>query len=142
MRLHTDTISESDVYAAARTARVDLVGFSRHGSRKRDHAFEVKLEGESCRRPNHGKAGWDSDYGYAATWDQWGVFIATLFSVDPDAIIGMYPTRNAFDAFTRYRFDADSFPSDYHGDHSWNGSTCRKCSAGQEWQALRDPASA
>lgn len=76
MKIHTDTLTVSDVHTAARVARVDLE-LSEHGSRSRDHAFAVHLQGESRRRPNR-----QVDSGYAATWDQWGVFLSVLFDLD------------------------------------------------------------
>ena len=59
----------------------------RCGSRKRDHGFTVYLEGSSPRRSQH-----DRD-AYAATWDEWGIWIAALYDIDPEAIIGQYSSR-------------------------------------------------
>lgn len=104
MRIHTDHLTTSDIYTAARHARVDVVVLTEHGSRSRDHAFNVKLEGESRRRPNGGASGKGYASGYAATWDQWGVFLAILFDIDPAMVTPYDASREAFLARTAERF--------------------------------------
>lgn len=104
MRIHTDRLTESDIYTAARHARADVVVLTEHGSRSRDHAFNVKLEGESRRRPNGGASGKGYASGYAATWDQWGVFLAILFDIDPDAFTPYDKSGAYFDQRTNWRF--------------------------------------
>lgn len=123
MRIHTDTLTLQDLYVAAEKARV-WPTFTEHNSRKRDHAFEVKLTGLSRRRPNGGNSGAGDDY--AATWDQWGVFLGYLYSID-DAMIcnGAYVSDADFDYKTAYRFALDysepiPFPLDH--DHRWKFS--------------------
>lgn len=108
MRIHSDHLTTADIYQAARHARVDVVteGNLERGSRSRDHAFEVKLEGESRRRPNGGASGKGYASGYAATWDQWGVFLGILFDIDPGAKCWAYDGRDAFQARTNERFVA------------------------------------
>ena len=134
MRIHSDSIRVSDLNAAARAARVDME-FTTHGSRKRDHAFNVNLTGESKRRPNRNHA---SDE-FAATWDQWGVFLAALFDVDPNASMTYYDGSADFHYRTAHRF-ASGWPKDAHGDHrfKYDGipyeQSCTKCSAVQRWQ--------
>lgn len=108
MRIHSDHLTTSDIYTAARHARVDVVNLTEHGSRSRDHAFNVNLEGESRRRPNGGTYGRGYASGYAATWDQWGVFLAILFDIDPGAVCWAYDGRDAFLAKTCERFTAPS----------------------------------
>lgn len=136
MRIHTDSIRVSDLNDAARIARVDME-VTTHGSRKRDHAFEVKLTGESRRRPQGG--GLDA---FAATWDQWGVFFAHLFMVDSNAHMGTaYDGVEEFDYKTSHRFDVEGYwPSDAHGDHRFQYAgipytqACTKCTATHRWQ--------
>jgi hypothetical protein len=146
MRIHcSNDVTTSTIYAAARHARVDVT-ITEHGSRSRDHAFNVKLEGESRRRPNGGASGAGS--GYAATWDQWGVFLAFIFDVDPRTKCWAYANVWDFDAKTRYRFSPDGndraegsdfWPNDAHGDHRFEFAgvprqqSCTKCSAVQTW---------
>lgn len=151
MRIHTDVLTFQDLIAAAEIARVDLVDSDEHGSRSRIRAFNVKLEGESRRRPNGGSSGAGS--GYAATWDQWGVFLAVLFERDPEMLTPYYTDAENFADRTADRFGAPEvvmtsdgyreefraygWPEDAHGDHKFEYAgqprtfECRKCSATQ-----------
>ena len=142
MRIHSDLIDSTHIYAAARESRVSVEDISRHGSRSRDHAYNVNLSGESRRRPNRSHAPDE----YAATWDQWGVFLAHLFDVDPNMTVPtMYKTYDDFTYRTYARFTKigggwDKFwPEDAHGDHRFEYmgfpgmQGCTKCSAVQRW---------
>lgn len=151
MRLHTDKVTFSDLYAAASVAQVSMETFTQHGSRARDHAFEVKLVGtedaHSARRPNSGRYG--RGYGdiYAASWDQWGIFLRHLYEIDPTMVCGsptrpVYANLSDFDYKTDGRFlinagGAAMWPLDEHGDHRWQPGSevrtreCTKCSARQ-----------
>lgn len=130
MRIHTH--SHGTIQLAAMDAGVDLVKCEEHGSRKSTRAFEIKLEGASKRRSNGGSSGAGS--GYAATWDQWGVFLAAIFAVDPDASCWAYKNSADFDYQTGMRFE-NGWPKDSHGDHTWRFAgvpreqACTKCSA-------------
>lgn len=156
MKLHTN-LSMSDVFDAARIAHADVVDIDQVGSRCRDHGFVVTLEGDSKRRPNSGQRGAGgrsgAGTGYAATWDQWGVFFAVLFDRDPQMIAGSSPKSAAYDGrldfhnktgdrFTPTAADpgkADDemgvtfWPADAHGDHTFRfmdgAQRCTKCSA-------------
>jgi hypothetical protein len=154
MRIHSDSLTHDDIHKAARIARVSYGGggFTKHGSRKRKHAFNVLLTGESRRRPNGGSRGAGDDY--AATWDQWGVFLAVLFDADPNMVTPHYADAAEFHQRTSNRFDSDGslraidsdsgessefWPADAHGDHTFRFSgvprqqNCTKCSATQRW---------
>lgn len=91
MRLHTDTLTASNIYAAAsaqgmRGVSVDVVS---RGSRIRGHAFDVHLTGTSSRRTNTGHRGAEHYGGdFAATWDEWGMFLGALFVADPFMVAG------------------------------------------------------
>ena len=136
MRMHTDTLTLDDLRDAARLARVEME-FTTHGSRKRKRAFDVKLTGESRRRPNGGNIG--AGTGYAATWDQWGVFLGHLFECDPSMVTPYYENAGDFHYRTAYRFE-DEWPADAHGDHRFEyvgvpySQSCKKCSAVTRWQ--------
>lgn len=152
MRIHTDTLTSTDLYSAAMIARVDL-DLTINGSRSRERAFNVTLTGESKRRPNSGQRGAGDDY--AATWDQWGIFLAVLFYVDPSMVTPYYADANVFDQRTAGRFrsrdvervtgdpaavqNRNFWPLDAHGDHrfTYQGvpreQSCTKCSAVQRW---------
>ncbi len=133
MRIHTSATREQ-VEAAMRKAKVRATAFSEHGSRSRDRAFEVVLSGASRRRQNGGERE------YAATWDQWGVFLASIFEVDPAMKCWAYDGVDAFDHRTNYRFEGAEAPADAHGDHTFRFSgtpytqSCTKCSAISRWK--------
>lgn len=141
MKIHTDRLSESDVYEAARIARVDLATFTDHGSRSRDHAYNILLRGESRRAPNQGTARNVNRFDVsekAATWDQWGVFLSVLFDRDLSMVTPYYTDAEDFHRRTVDRFNPESnqgfWPADAHGDHTFRYSApgeqvCTKCSA-------------
>jgi hypothetical protein len=138
MRIHTAATLE-DVREAARIARAEIE-VSEHRSRTHKRAFEVHLTGESKRRPNGGSYG--AGTGYAATWDQWGVFLAHIFEVDSESKCRAYADSGDFYDRTNYRFEGE-WPTDAHGDHKfvpqgnvWGDrceAHCSKCSAVQVW---------
>lgn len=86
MRIHTNENTMSNIMSAARMARVSLDVLESHNSKTHDAAFEVILSGASRRRQNTGKSSREREF--AATWDQWGVFLAFLFHIDPDMRAG------------------------------------------------------
>lgn len=130
MRIHTDKISRADLSAATKARGmigVELSNCETKGSRKRTRAFEVSLTGNSPSRPNFGGNGDE----HAAQWDEWGIFIDELFRIDPEAIIGVYPTREQFRKVTGERFDTLTGP-ETHRRHKWepNGDYTANCSCG------------
>lgn len=87
MRLHTDLILERHIRdAAKRWAGVGIIRLDRHGSRKRDHAYEVQLSGNGVTGGMHGNHGYRM-----ATWDEWGMVLAALYRIDTELIAGPYP---------------------------------------------------
>lgn len=122
----------------SRTVEIDVN--NRHGSRKRAFATELQigssttesfisptvrkyLEGygledktikaASRRRPRQGKSHFAGDHlATAATWHEWGHFIAELFTVDPDAIVGRY---NGVEDFI---WETSQRPSEYLLEHN------------------------
>lgn len=140
MRIHTSA-TEADVRAAGRLARVTFARLDVYGSRTSDRAFDVILTGESSRLPNGGRDGtyrYGADNDHAATWDQWGVFLAGIFTVDIWASCPAYSDFGDFSWQTDGRFN-QGWPVDAHGDHSWgNGreprsQECRRCTAVRRW---------
>lgn len=115
MRLHTDTITSQQIYHVANTFGVSVNELSSHGSRSHDHAFDVYLEGSSNRQSN----GRDHK---AATWDEWGMIMAALYVIDPDAMWGSkawgYKNVHDFHTQTCDRF-ANGVPADLHTQHKW-----------------------
>lgn len=132
MRIHTDTITHQDVVEAVRAAgvvtevtawgtevrsvRLTDPGVRHHGSRKRDHAFEVGLLGTSSRATNSGIYGAGS--GKAATWDEWGMFLGALYEKDPLMFAGHYQHAAYFHWVTGGRF-RDLTPAGQHKNHRW-----------------------
>lgn len=124
MRLHTDTHTRSTIQHALQRAtntgkvarHVYIETLDLHGSRKRADAYEIRLrawdkvEGDGRRRPNPGTGNRDHDGEWAATYDEWGWFIAELFTIDPDAIFGSYVGQKGFDHDTHgaYSLTSDS----------------------------------
>jgi uncharacterized protein (DUF2461 family) len=95
MKIHSDTLTANDLYAAADTAGVTLFQCDRAGSRKRRFAFEVALEGS-----NRYAAARDPER-KGATWDEWGIFMMHLLDKDCRAIVGIYNGRADFLQKTR-----------------------------------------
>lgn len=136
MRIHSDHLTQADIVKATMTD--DMAGVyvtaTPHGSRARARAFEVRLTGTS---PYWTMDGQD----HAATWDEWGVFFARLFEIDPNMLAGTpknptYRDADHFHLFTRYRFDELTIPADTHPRHNWawglGVTQCTKCSAEME----------
>ena len=100
MKLYSTRITSEDIGNAARTAGVGFQDtFSRKGwfvpirefrSRSGAPAFEFFLHGSSPYRAQHDRSE------FAATWTEWGIFIAALFEIDPDATIGHYKGQAEF----------------------------------------------
>lgn len=141
MRLHTYTISRSDVLDAAARFGLTVPVLTEHGSRTHDHAFEIQLSGSSTRQAQSNQ--WN-----AATWDEWGAFMGDLYTRDPDARWGTsswgYADSADFDRKTCGRF-RDGMPHDTHPQHKWQYDHatssplsdiarhyCTKCSARTE----------
>lgn len=102
MKIHSDTLTAADIrsfvpdgcYLAGFYHRGDVwTSIAEEGSRSREFGFVVRLSGSSKsvmqRLPDK-----------AATWDEWGIFIAAIFDADPDAICGWYKSREDFIAKT------------------------------------------
>ena len=118
MRLHTDKVTEADLTAAAQTAGVELYRADRHGSRSRDHAFEVTLIGNGTQGGAYGTVD-----GRVGTWDERGMFLAHLYRIDTDMIAGPYRHNRAdeyesFDFLTGDRY-GDLTPEGQHLQHRW-----------------------
>jgi hypothetical protein len=123
---------------AAKEAGVNFERCTLHGSRSRDHAFDVILSGNSGRRANFG-GDWE-----AASWDQWGIFLGRIFKDDPDAVCWAYKDADDFHWQTGDRFltltlkDATRFHKWGLGEYDGYGSTSRckhdGCTAIRRWK--------
>jgi hypothetical protein len=106
MKIHSDTLTRAVLFAALPKPLLDLE-CTQHGSRSRAHAFNVglqwyggKVKGDGRYRRNHGTSG-GFDMPWAATYDEWGEWLARLFDIDPNAIAGQYKGRDDFYDQTR-----------------------------------------
>jgi hypothetical protein len=154
MRLHSDIITARDIHAA--TPADVAADVSQHGSRSRARAFEVSLEGlggRHTRKKNSGNRG--AGYEYAASWDDWGVWLARLFEIDPNMTATYYKDRADFYAQTaRYVpagmrspwliFNADGTTEPMPGPITWPDETQQAADAERierkRKQALHDEA--
>jgi hypothetical protein len=127
MRIHTDRLTKTDIYQAAAHAgggdyrispvRVDV---TQRGSRSAARAFDVYLFGTSTRRPNN-RGAWRENDDHAATWDEYGIFLAELFKRDPWMTIPrVYESAAHFHWATSERFETLT-PEQQHGGngHKW-----------------------
>lgn len=136
MRIHSDILTAQNIYQATQATGMTGVDadVSTHGSRSRERAFNVLLTGNSTRRPNTGKAGAGGD-DFAATWDEWGIFLNALYEIDPHLSTPYYADAYDFHRQTNDRF-VDLAHADQCRTHNWQyilnqGHTCKKCNARQ-----------
>lgn len=110
MRIHVHTLpdfADAARYVRERTgAPVYFEARTEHRSRTHPRAYEIKLSSDgslSRRRRNPGasrdRSALDT---YAATWDQWGWFLARMFATDPGArVANVYADAADFHKRTR-----------------------------------------
>jgi predicted aminopeptidase len=109
MKIHTDTLRIADLQAALRETGLAGRGVyldderapAERGSRKRARRIDfylVATDGYGRRWANSGISGAGTDK--AATYDEWGVFLAELFERDPEASANYYASRRDFEAQT------------------------------------------
>lgn len=117
MKLHTKLLAH-EVRNALQTVKdvgqvaddVHFVQFDYEGSKSRDNGYLVQLGTyDQCSGPknsrhykNSGTHG-ASDI-WAATYEEWGWFIAEIFALDPDAIFGAYKSLDSFNEQTSDQF--------------------------------------
>jgi hypothetical protein len=145
MKLHTDKLTDDDVYTACGMAGPDVdAEVTEAGSRIRDHALIVYLSGTSPRASAH------DSHDSAATWDEWGMVLAELFAGDPDMTIPKvyddaehfrWSTGNRFDTLTpayqhprhRWEYSGESVTGSYHVHTCDCGALRRYLSNGVSW---------
>lgn len=121
MRFHTNILTHTDLryalrFAADKVPGTDFLDYQRpalHGSRSRNHAFEIRLEGDGTatrRRVNPGRSGDYSDLPFAAGWDAWGWLISYLYVIDPLMRSYAYENADSFRERTNgaFRLDVDT----------------------------------
>ena len=134
MKIHTDLLTEADVHAAVRShgmkgvyAEVQTVG-----ARSAKRGRLVKLSGTSNRNQNPG-TGPRYNIEKAATFDEWGMVIDYLYSLDPNAVIGQYQSKGHFVACTFDRYESLTQPY-AHGNHRWqNVNGISRCDCGADF---------
>jgi hypothetical protein len=131
VRIHTNTLGQLDIQNAAYKAGAYITELSRHGSRTHDHAYEVKLSGESSWRQMGNR---DE---YAASWDQWGIFLAELYDRDDSMTMRPWGDVDRFHNLTFSRFETLT-REQTHRRHKWEFSGVArvsecKCGARVEW---------
>lgn len=128
MRIHTNGIvREIDIRDALRgqialgriAKHVSFKTLDQHGSSVTPQAFEIQLEADErdCgrRAGNSGSYGAmrpESD-GYAATYDEWGWLLRSLYLLDPNMIVGSpkhptYANAQQFHRETAWTYDPES----------------------------------
>ena len=118
MKLHTDTLTTSTIFHALADAKakgnvardVFLVVFHPGGSRSRQRGFEIQLgasnktSGPTRTRHYKNSGQYGADSTWAASYDEWGWFIAELYLIDPNAIFGPYRGERHFHGMTEGRY--------------------------------------
>ncbi|MDG6938495.1 MAG: hypothetical protein JRN42_08185 [Nitrososphaerota archaeon] len=120
MKLHTSTLTLDDIYDALNSAKktgrvaedVFFVQLKKRGSNSRFGGYLIHLgtyeQGSgpttSRHRKNSGKYGPTTDGLWAASYDEWGWFIAGIFDRDPEAIFGQYQGRWDFNRQTDNKY--------------------------------------
>ncbi len=101
MKIHSDTLTLNDLHRAL--PKGVLMHCTQKGSRTRSHAFDVTLyvwEKDSLHRRFGNSGGYGAKDEVAATWDEWGIWIANLYAADPDAVMAYYKDHADFIAET------------------------------------------
>jgi hypothetical protein len=122
MRIHTNTHTWRSIHEALDRAKAagkvaDHVEFEvcvEYRSRSKARGIEVKLgtfhkePGDGRRWTNTGNRGANSEHNgealYAATYDEWGWFLAEVFDTDPEATCWAYVGAAGFNASTKYAY--------------------------------------
>src|SRR5690606_24078600 len=138
MRIRSDILDVNHLFAAAADIPPGVAlgqPPTVHGSRSRHHAWEVFLTG-------HRKTGvqWGAPGGLkTASWDEWGMFLARLYIIDPELTIPRaYGDLDDFRETTCDRFLGEEWvdrpegsgwtlvvddPDPIHHYHRWNWSS-------------------
>jgi hypothetical protein len=118
MIIHSDVFTYRHFEDAAAYAGVKIVDIELAGSRSRDRAWKFYLSGSSNFNPGFGRTYPNGEK--AATWDEWGIFFARLFMIDPNAHCGKhgYQGEDHYHWRTGDRFRT-LHPRHQHKRHKW-----------------------
>lgn len=124
MKFYSDTLMSDDFESALNYAQtrhkdalltVSTVPIRR--PRVRSRAWHVDLtDWESNRHRNSGQYGAKTwEHAPPASWDQWGDFMAFLYSIDPAGQFGPYKNREHFEETATPKDGRDHYkiPTDY-----------------------------
>lgn len=108
MTVHSDILTKADLYACLPRDVAIAAIRELHNTRKRARGWQLSLEGHGARHTRRRNSGYYGatevdaigHYGYAATWDDHGIWMAALYEIDPDACIAWYDNRADFYAKT------------------------------------------
>ena len=112
MKIHSSALDVLEIRKTAELAGVTFTRFDLKGSRKRAQGYDIILAGHSPRRQNGGED-------MAATWDQWGHFLGTLFDLDPEMVTPYYDNAEHFHWMTGGRFRDFDIADDHTKGHKW-----------------------
>lgn len=93
MKIYSDTLTKRDLYAALPND-VCISDIREIKSRKALNAWELHLEGTGLRHKRQRNS--------VATWDDHGIWMDRLYSIDPCARIAWYLDRDHFYTATEY----------------------------------------
>lgn len=113
MRIHSDVIAYTQQIRDALPAGVRAEVVNPHRSRSRRYAYEVRLTGTGSHATQ-----WGTRDTPAATWDEWGMFLAKLYELDPNMVAANYRDAAHFHWTTGDRFRALT-PTEQHRMHRW-----------------------
>jgi hypothetical protein len=116
MKLYANEIAEKEIMDAALQAGASVEKLIVNRGRRYARSFDVILSGSGARRSQ-----WRDQEVQAATWDEWGIFMARLFDHEPEMRIGPYRDRDHFRWSTGERYD-DLEPAEQHKIHRWRYS--------------------
>lgn len=103
MKIHTNVIGYTQTVRNALKSQIELGRIAPHVSfkklnpvRSRSHQFAFEIQLQAGKRDNGRRAGNSGSYGamvpeidgFAATHDEWGWFLAALYSIDENMIVG------------------------------------------------------
>lgn len=121
MKVYSDTLTPADFAHALQGAQaagligpsVFLAELDEKPARKAARLYVVqlaavsKMPGEKRRRVNTGSTG--AGDVFAATWDEWGYFMAEVFARDESAVFGPYDGVDSFREMTKGAYGIPNF---------------------------------
>ena len=104
MRIHTQLSKAVIASHLGMPDDVTIHVVSEHGSRSHRTAYEVALRGDGRRHTRNPNTRDDSIPGKAATYDDWGQYLAVLYRQDASMKAGPYKNRSDFERQTKHKY--------------------------------------